>query len=42
VSILEQMVLDGVTRREDVAALVTFILERVHPESPLAEYRWTH
>jgi hypothetical protein len=41
-AILEQMVLDGVTRREDVADLVTFVLERMHLESPVAQYRWTH
>lgn len=40
--ILEQMVLDGVNQREHVAELVDFTLERMHPESPIAAYRWTH
>ena len=40
--ILEQMVLDGVSQREHVAELVDFTLERIHPDSPIAEYRWTH
>jgi hypothetical protein len=42
VAILEQMVLDGVTRREDVADLVTFTVERIDLDSPIAQYRWTH
>ena len=40
--ILEQMVLDGVSRREHVAELVDYTLERIHPESAIAELRWTH
>ena len=39
-AILEQMVLDGVSRREDVADLVTFVLERMNLESPISHYRW--
>jgi hypothetical protein len=42
VPVLEQMVLDGVNRREDVADLVIYTIERISPESPIAQYRWTH
>lgn len=41
-AILEQMVLDGVTRREDVADLVAFTIERINYESPISQYRWSH
>ena len=41
-AILEQMVLDGVTRRQDVADLVAFMLERMDLDSTIAQYHWTN
>lgn len=39
-AVLEQMVLDGVDSRADVAGLVTYLLERMNEGSAISELRW--